>query len=154
MGALPKAMAKRGHRVMVVVPRYSNYENINDTGVRHRVSMFGNMQEVGYFHSYIDGVDFVFVDHPSFNQRGNDIYGGGRLELMFRCALLSKVSGQALISKACRIGQVGLGKGLVDKDCEISIRLDLLKKAWTALRPSSEDQGWTIGLVARFVTWL
>ena len=112
------------------------------------------LQKVGYFHSYIDGVDFVFVDHPSFNQRGNDIYGGGRLELMFRCALLSKVSGQALISKACRIGQVGLGKGLVDKDCEISIRLVLLKKAWTALRPSSADQRWTIGLVARFVTWL
>ena len=46
MGALPKAMAKRGHRVMVVAPRYSNYENVNHTGVRHRISMFGGMQEV------------------------------------------------------------------------------------------------------------
>ena len=46
MGALPKALAKRGHRVMVVVPRYANYENIVHTGVRHRVTMFGSSQEV------------------------------------------------------------------------------------------------------------
>ena len=48
MGALPKAMAKRGHRVMVVAPRYSNYENVNNTGVRHRINMFGSQHEVGW----------------------------------------------------------------------------------------------------------
>ena len=46
MGALPKALAKRGHRVMVVVPRYADYEGVVDTGVRHQVNMFGQTQEV------------------------------------------------------------------------------------------------------------
>lgn len=37
MGALPKAMAKRGHRVMAVVPRY-RYEGLvhhNHTDIMH-----------------------------------------------------------------------------------------------------------------------
>ncbi len=33
MGALPKALASRGHRVMVVAPRYANYPEAFDTGV-------------------------------------------------------------------------------------------------------------------------
>ncbi len=37
MGALPKALARRGHRVMVVVPRYSNYAEGWETGVRVRM---------------------------------------------------------------------------------------------------------------------
>lgn len=48
--------------------------------------------QVGYYHAYVDGVDYVFLDHPCF-KRGNDLYGGSRTELMFRCALLSKVRG-------------------------------------------------------------
>lgn len=35
LGSLPIALAARGHRVMVVVPRYSNYEEPKDTGVSH-----------------------------------------------------------------------------------------------------------------------
>ena len=35
--------------------------------------------EVTYFHSYIDGVDFVFIEAPPFRHRHNDIYGGERL---------------------------------------------------------------------------
>eukprot|EP00983_Pelagomonas_calceolata_P001455 48854-Pelagomonas_calceolata.AAC.1 len=34
MGSLPKALAARGHRVMVVAPRYMNYESAFDTKVR------------------------------------------------------------------------------------------------------------------------
>lgn len=41
MGALPKALAHRGHRVMVVVPRYDNYEGVVDTGVRRKFNMRG-----------------------------------------------------------------------------------------------------------------
>jgi hypothetical protein len=33
-GSLPKALAARGHRVMVVVPRYQDYEGVEFTGVR------------------------------------------------------------------------------------------------------------------------
>jgi hypothetical protein len=34
--------------------------------------------EVNYFHAYIDGVDFVFIDAPLFRHRQGDIYGGSR----------------------------------------------------------------------------
>ena len=34
MGSLPKAMQRRGHRVMVVAPRYGMYDDAFDTGVR------------------------------------------------------------------------------------------------------------------------
>ena len=30
----PVALAKRGHRVMTVAPRYKNYANVWDTGIR------------------------------------------------------------------------------------------------------------------------
>ena len=33
MQALPKALARRGHRVMVVMPRYKDYEGVFDTEV-------------------------------------------------------------------------------------------------------------------------
>lgn len=33
VGSLPIALAARGHRVMVVVPRYADYEDTEDTGV-------------------------------------------------------------------------------------------------------------------------
>ncbi len=47
--------------------------------------------QVGYFHAFVDGVDYVFVDHPCFHGRGKNIYGGERQEILFRCALLCKV---------------------------------------------------------------
>jgi starch synthase len=34
MGSLPKAMQRRGHRVMVVAPRYGMYQDAIDTSVR------------------------------------------------------------------------------------------------------------------------
>jgi hypothetical protein len=34
MGALPKAFARRGHRVMVVAPRYEIYDDAWETGIR------------------------------------------------------------------------------------------------------------------------
>lgn len=34
--------------------------------------------EVIYYHAYIDGVDFVFIDNPIFHHVENDIYGGDR----------------------------------------------------------------------------
>ena len=64
--ALPKALAARGHRVMCVVPLYEKYEGVEDTGVRHSFNVCNGDQEVGYFHCYQDGVDWVFVDHWSF----------------------------------------------------------------------------------------
>ncbi|KAL2898488.1 Granule-bound starch synthase 2 chloroplastic/amyloplastic, partial [Bienertia sinuspersici] len=78
-GALPKALARRGHRVMVVTPRYGDCAETQDTGVRKRYKVDGQDMEVGYFQTYIDGVDFVFIDSPMFRHIGKDIYGGNRL---------------------------------------------------------------------------
>ena len=49
MGALPKALARRGHRVMVVAPRYQNYEEGWETGVRIQLSVGGSTVEVTAF---------------------------------------------------------------------------------------------------------
>ena len=55
--ALPKALRHRGHRVMVVMPRYENYEGAFDTAVRVRFNIMGEDTEVGYFHMHKDGID-------------------------------------------------------------------------------------------------
>lgn len=34
--------------------------------------------EVAYFHAFIDGVDFVFIECPMFRHMGHNIYGGKR----------------------------------------------------------------------------
>ena len=51
-----------------------------------------NSPQVGYFHGYIDGVDFVFVDHPAFHYVADSIYSGDRQAITWRCALLCKVT--------------------------------------------------------------
>ncbi|KAM0876574.1 hypothetical protein ACQ4PT_036090 [Festuca glaucescens] len=91
-GALPKALARRGHRVMVVVPRYGDYEEAYDLGIRKYYKAAGQDLEVNYFHAYIDGVDFVFIDAPLFRHRQHDIYGGSRQEIMKRMILFCKVA--------------------------------------------------------------
>ncbi|KAK1260427.1 hypothetical protein QJS04_geneDACA019469 [Acorus gramineus] len=91
-GALPKALARRGHRVMVVVPRYGNYSEPQDIGVYKRYKVDGQDMEVNYFHAYIDGVDFVFMDSPIFRHRENDIYGGKRVDILKRMVLFCKAA--------------------------------------------------------------
>ena len=93
--ALPKALAQRGHRVMVVAPRYEQYEEAWETGIRHRVRVMDQDHEFGYFHGFIDGVDYVFIDHPSYHSFAHDIYGGSRQDIQFRCALLCKAALEA-----------------------------------------------------------
>jgi len=46
MGALPKALARRGHRVMAIVPRYKNYDDAWETGVRRAFRVFNQDVEV------------------------------------------------------------------------------------------------------------
>lgn len=65
VGSLPIALAARGHRVMVVVPRYAEYDDTEDTGVA--VELLGH-SEIRYFHRRHKGVDWVFVDHPSYKR--------------------------------------------------------------------------------------
>jgi len=80
VGALPKALARRGHRVMVVAPRYSDYREGQDTGVHKRYNIHGQEFDVSYYQAYIDNVDFVFINSPIFQGFNNNIYQGNREE--------------------------------------------------------------------------
>nr|AAP41030.1 soluble starch synthase II [Colocasia esculenta] len=91
-GALPKALARRGHRVMVVVPRYGNYSGPQEIGLRKRYKVDGQDMEVTYYLTYIDGVDFVFIDSPIFRHRESNIYGGERADILKRMVLLCKAA--------------------------------------------------------------
>lgn len=86
---------------MVVVPKYSDYQGLTDTGVRAKFNVFNQTQEVRYFHLYQDGVDFIFIDHPCFNGKQKDPYQGSRLEILFRCYLLSKAALEAVWHVPC-----------------------------------------------------
>ncbi len=57
--------------------------------------------QVGFFHSFKDGVDYLFVDHSCYHNRGKDIYAGERQENMFRCALLCKAALEAVWHVPC-----------------------------------------------------
>ncbi|KAG4389638.1 hypothetical protein GLYMA_06G129400v4 [Glycine max] len=77
-GSLPIALAGRGHRVMVVTPRYIHgtpedlkFAGAVDLDQSTKVFCFGGAQEIGFYHEYREGVDWVFVDHPSFHRPGN-----------------------------------------------------------------------------------
>ncbi|KAI7735921.1 hypothetical protein M8C21_031187 [Ambrosia artemisiifolia] len=90
-GALPKALAQRGHRVMVVVPMYGNYDDLQDTGIRRRYKVGWEDVDVQYLQTYIDGVDFVFIRCHMFNL-GSNIYGGNREEILRRMVLFCKAA--------------------------------------------------------------
>lgn len=100
-------MDSNNSNFQVVAPRYGDYTEPQDMGIRRRykvhgqVSYFSSMpndffnsikhltvltfqdMEVTYFHAYIDGVDFVFIESPVFRHTGNNIYGGNRLVCLF-----------------------------------------------------------------------
>jgi len=117
MGSLPAALAARGHRVMVVAPRYAPYPEAVDTGVRHKIpgGLAGGEPEVGYFHHVDRGVDYVFVDHPSYPRPGgfyadaDGAYGDNQ----FRFSLLCLAALEApLVLRALQPG-----KGAYGQDC-------------------------------------
>ncbi|GMH15665.1 hypothetical protein Nepgr_017506 [Nepenthes gracilis] len=91
-GALSKALALRGHRVMVVAPRYGHYAEPQDTGVLKRYRVDGQDIEVCYFQAYIDGVDFVFIESSLFRGINNNIYGGSRQDILKRMVLFCKAA--------------------------------------------------------------
>ncbi|XP_062205010.1 soluble starch synthase 2-1, chloroplastic/amyloplastic-like isoform X2 [Phragmites australis] len=91
-GALPKALARRGHRVMVVVPKYGDYAEPQEIGEPRRYQVAGQDMEVKYYHAYIDGVDFVFIDNPIFDHVESEIYGGNRTDILKRMVLLCKAA--------------------------------------------------------------
>ncbi|MCB9700155.1 MAG: glycogen synthase [Alphaproteobacteria bacterium] len=98
-GALPKALAARGHRVMAISPRYKHVPDARPLPLRARFHLFGQDHEVGYLAVDRDGVRWVLVDNPCFHRRG--IYGddrGAYGDNLFRYALLSKAAIEAAAS--------------------------------------------------------
>jgi len=80
MDGLSVALAALGHRVMVVTPRYDQYEDAWDTSFWSSVKMGGKEEPVHFFHAYKQKVDQVFVDHPCFlanvwGKTGSKLYG-------------------------------------------------------------------------------
>ena len=66
---LPRALAKAGHRVMSIAPRYDQYFDAWDTEFTATVPLGEGTTTVRFFHAYKKGVDRVFVDHPLFLER-------------------------------------------------------------------------------------
>ncbi|XP_019053157.1 PREDICTED: granule-bound starch synthase 2, chloroplastic/amyloplastic-like [Nelumbo nucifera] len=95
-GALPKALAQRGHKVMVAAPPYGNYTEIQETEVRKRCKVEGQDIEVIFFQAYIDGIDFVFMDSPMFRNIEENIYGEGREDILKRMVLFGKAAFEVL----------------------------------------------------------
>ncbi|KAL0304419.1 UNVERIFIED_CONTAM: Soluble starch synthase 1, chloroplastic/amyloplastic [Sesamum radiatum] len=103
-GSLPIAMAARGHRVMVVCPRYLNgsasdkvYANAVELEQRSQIYCFGGVQEVGFFHEFRAGVDWVFIDHLAYQRPGTP-YGdtfGAFGDNQFRFTLLCHAACEA-----------------------------------------------------------
>ncbi|KAM1058844.1 hypothetical protein ACFX2B_023439 [Malus domestica] len=91
-GALPKALARRGHRVMVVAPLYGDYAETQHSGVRKVYKVAGQDMEVAYFQAYIDGVDFVFIESAVFRHMENNIYAGKREDILKRMVLFCKAA--------------------------------------------------------------
>ncbi|CAL5420752.1 unnamed protein product [Camellia sinensis] len=91
-GALPKALARRGHRVMVVAPKYGDYSELQNTAVYKKYKVDGQDVDVSYFQAYIDGVDFIFVDRYMFHNFKSNIYGGDRVEILKHMVLFCKAA--------------------------------------------------------------
>lgn len=92
-GALPAALAARGHRVVTVAPRYAAYDEVRETPWRGGAWLYGAHHQVSWTYLERDGVQHLFVDHPSFRRSG--IYGdakGSFGDNLFRFSLLCRAA--------------------------------------------------------------
>ncbi|MDJ0597927.1 MAG: glycogen/starch synthase [Crocosphaera sp.] len=60
---LPEELAKMGHTVCTVAPRYDQYKDAWDTEILQQVKYGNETTKVRYFHSCKKGVDRIWVDH-------------------------------------------------------------------------------------------
>jgi starch synthase len=76
IGALPPALAKRGHELMVVLPKYSAIDSaqFRDTGRRVEVALPGlNAAAQVYVHVPAERLRYVFLQNPYFDRK--ELYG-------------------------------------------------------------------------------
>lgn len=93
-GSLTIALAERGHRVMVVVPRYQTcardrylLRGLHNCSTWLRLDLGNGEHWVNYHHEARRGVDWVFVEHVSFERDGG-LYGNSHgiyADNLFRC---------------------------------------------------------------------
>ncbi|MEL4897530.1 glycogen/starch synthase [Crocosphaera sp. Alani8] len=60
---LPEELAKMGHTVCTVAPRFDQYKDAWDTEILEQVRYGKKATKVRYFHNYKKGVDRIWVDH-------------------------------------------------------------------------------------------
>jgi starch synthase len=92
-GALPKALAARGHRVVAISPRYNPVPEARPLGPKARFHLFGRDHEVTFHGLERDGVRWVLVDNPCFHRKG--IYGdseGAYSDNLFRYSLFTRAA--------------------------------------------------------------
>ena len=95
-GALPRALAARGNRVVTVSPRYGReHDHLAwDTGVTFTFWLFGSWHEVRYtLHEAEPGLAHILVENPHFERPG--IYGddsGAYGDNLMRFALLCRAA--------------------------------------------------------------
>jgi starch synthase len=78
IGALPPALAKRGHELMVVLPKYSAIDSaqFRDTGRRVEVQLPSlNAAAQVYVHVPAERLRYVFLQNPYFDRK--ELYGEG-----------------------------------------------------------------------------
>lgn len=128
-GSLPPTLAARGHRVMVVAPRYGDYEDAFDTEVTATLWLMDAHHTVRYFHCARDGVDWVFVDYPPAFLRAGTPYGdenGTFGDNQFRFTLLQMAALEApLVVPVGRAVPQGVGEGATD-DCSAPMGDDVM----------------------------
>jgi starch synthase len=78
IGALPPALAARGHELMVVIPRYAQLDltgqTVRDTGRRLEVQFPGGPETVGvHVCTPAERLRFVFLSHPFYERA--QLYG-------------------------------------------------------------------------------
>jgi hypothetical protein len=76
--SLAVEFAERGHRTMAISPMYDHYKDVKYLG-QTRIGLMGDEHEVKFFHLWHQvsegkGVDYVFVDHPSYHRPGGLYY--------------------------------------------------------------------------------
>lgn len=73
MGALPKALAKEGNDVRVIIPKFKDikyqYKNEMQYLTNFEVNVGWRKQYCGVLELYIDGVTYYFIDNEYYFKR-------------------------------------------------------------------------------------
>lgn len=131
-GSLPVELAKRGHNVFTIAPRYDQYWDAWDTDVTLTI----DGETVRFFHTVKGGVHRVWVDHPWFLSKvwgltGSKLYGpksgADYVDNQRRFSLLCKAAIESLTALPFMPGEDAV---LVANDWHASLIPILLKDVY------------------------